>query len=286
MSKFLPPRTQKSNTSSRFFLGVLGVLCSSLAFAVDTRETTTGMEAAIEGLILPGTELEVKPIEDRKSPLIVRIVEVSPHGSAFRYHLTYYALEPGTYDLRTALRRKDGSELADVPEIKVTVKALLPPGQILPNAIPPTPNPFFGGYRLAIVAAAALWFLGLLAIIFIGRKKKAEVERSVHSYSLADRLRPLVEQGLAGTLSLEQRADLERALLAYWKKRLNLEHEKPARVFQHLRQHAEAGPLLNQLELWLHKPGEQSPINVSKLLQPYQNLPADALQLAPERTAV
>ena len=98
-----PPRTQRTQRKCKegfgFLLGFLCVLCGSSVFAADQRETTTGMEAAIEGLILPGTELEVAPIEDRRNPLIVRIVEVSPHGTAFRYHLSYYALEPGTYDL-------------------------------------------------------------------------------------------------------------------------------------------------------------------------------------------
>jgi hypothetical protein len=200
--------------------------------------------------------------------------------------LTYYGLEPGNYDLRSALQRKDGSPTTDVPEVKVTVKALLPPGQILPNDIPAKANPYFGGYRLALVAAGILWLLGLLAIIFIGRKKKAEEMEMQHSLSLADRLRPLVEQGMAGKLSLEQRADLERALLGYWKKRLQLDNEKPATAFQQLRQHADAGPLLSQLEKWLHKPGVQDQVDVGTLLKPYQNLPADALQLAPERTAV
>jgi hypothetical protein len=45
-----------------------------------------------------------------------------------------------------------------------------------------------------------------------------------------------------------------------------------------LRSHPEAGALLGQLELWLHRPGDVGEVNVAELLKPYQNLPADALE--------
>jgi hypothetical protein len=250
-----------------------------LLFADPPRETTVGMEMSMEGLVLPGTELEVMPLEDRRSPLVVRIIEANPHGTAFRYHLAYYALEPGTYDLRTALRRKDGSALGNLPELKFTAKAILPPGQILPNDLKAKSSPFVGGYRLALIAAGVLWVIGLLAIIFVRRKKRIDEVDVELAPTMADRLRPLVEKGMKGELSLEQRADLERALLGYWKKRLRLEEEKPAAAFATLRHHADAGPLLNQLETWLHRPGQNAQVDITSLLKPYRNLPADALQL-------
>ena len=37
---------------------------------------TVGMPAKIEQLVLPGTELEATPIEDRRSPLVLRIADV------------------------------------------------------------------------------------------------------------------------------------------------------------------------------------------------------------------
>ena len=43
-----------------------------------------------------------------RRPVVVRIADVYPHGSAFRYDLVYYGLEPGDYDLTEFLRRKDG----------------------------------------------------------------------------------------------------------------------------------------------------------------------------------
>ena len=52
-----------------------------------------------------------------------------------------------------------------------------------------------------------------------------------------------------------QLAELERTLLVYWERRLNLRDRKPAEAIAELRRHPEAGPLFQQLEAWLHRPG-------------------------------
>jgi Ca-activated chloride channel family protein len=46
-----------------------------------------------------------------------------------------------------------------------------------------------------------------------------------------------------------------------------------------MRKHPEAGPLLGQLEAWLHRPGPPEQVSVGALLAPYRDLPADALDL-------
>jgi hypothetical protein len=255
----------------------------AVALHADPHTTHVGVPTKIEQLVLPGSELEVKPLDDRKLPVVLRIVNVDQHGTAHRYDFVYYTLDPGTFDLREYLRRKDGTPLGDVPEIKVTATTLLPPGQVLPHEPAAGRPAFTGGYWLAVIAAGGLWVLGLLAILFVGRKKKQEATATAGGGdTLADRLRPLVERGLAGQLDLVQRADLERSLLAFWTKKLKLDALKPAERFAKLRADADAGPLLNQLETWLHKPGPQSGVDVSVLLRPYQNLPADVLDPVPE----
>src|SRR5215210_6596085 len=128
-------------------------------------ETTVGMPGTIEGLVLPGPELVVKRLDDRTSPVVVRIVRTYPHGSAFRYDIEYAGLEPGTHDLRPYLRRKDGSSAADLPPIPVTVAAVLPPGQVLPNALEIESGPRVGGYRTLRRVLGAIWVLGLAAIL-------------------------------------------------------------------------------------------------------------------------
>lgn len=261
----------------------LAVIAMLMLSGADPRSTHVGVPTKIEQLVVPGSELEAKPSEDRKAPVVLRIVNVDKHGTAHRYDLVYYTLDPGTFDLRDYLRRKDGTPLGDVPEIKVTATTMLPPGQVLPHELAAKPPGMFAWYWLAVIAAGVLWVLGFFAILFVGRKKKHEEAANINLRgTLADRLRPLIERGLAGQLDLAQRADLERSLLAYWTKKLKLGDLKPAERFAKLRDHADAGPLLNQLEAWLHKPGTQAGVDVTALLRPYQNLPADVLDSAPE----
>ena len=200
-------------------------LGASGAGAETTRSSTTvGMPAKIEQLVLPGTELEAKPIEDRRKPIVLRIVNSYAHGSAFRYDIVYYGLEPGEFDLKDSLLRKDGSPISDLPSIPVKIEPVLPPGQIEPHRLALTPSPFLGGYRLLLIAGALVWTAGLIAILVAGRRKRDQaILAAVKPVTLADRLRPLVEKALAGTLNPGQHAELERLLIGYWRKRLKLE---------------------------------------------------------------
>src|SRR5947209_3251476 len=102
--------------------------------AEDRRAATVGMPARIDQVVLPGPELEVRPAEDRKAPVVLRILSTYPHGTAFRYDFVYYGLEPGTFDLKDYLRRKDGAPVGALPPLRVEVRSVLPPGQVLPNA--------------------------------------------------------------------------------------------------------------------------------------------------------
>ncbi len=239
--------------------------------------STVGMPARIDQLVLPGPELEAAPIEDRRTPVVVRVVATYPHGSAFRYDLVYYGLEPGHYDLKDYLRRKDGSPAKELPSIPVAVEPVLPPGQVEPHRLELAPSPFLGGYRLVVLIGGIAWSTGLLAILILGRRRRAAaVTFASRPKTLADRLRPLVESAMAGTLSSGQHAELERLLIGYWRRRLKLEQAAPARFMAVLRDHEEAGPLLRQLENWLHRPaGTAAPVDVAALLRPYQTIPAD-----------
>jgi hypothetical protein len=239
--------------------------------------STVGMPAKIEQSVLSGTELEVKPIDDRRAPLVLRIVASYPHGSAFRYELVYYGLEPGAYDLKDYLRRKDGSSMKDLAAIPVRIEPVLPPGQIQPHSLLLGPSPFLGGYRLLLFVGGVAWVVGLAAILLAGRWKRTEVAAAtIRPVTLADRLKPLVDAAVAGNLTQGQRAELERLLIGYWRKRLGLEKVAPGEFIGVMRNHEEAGPLLRQLEDWLHRPGGAAEqIDVTALLKPYQTIVAD-----------
>jgi hypothetical protein len=241
--------------------------------------STVGMPAKIDQLILPGTELEVKPSDDRRDPVVLRIVGAYPHGSAFRYNFVYYTLEPGEFDLRAHLRRKDGSALGDLPPIPVKVSALLPAGQIEPHALHVDASPWLGGYRFLVALGASLWLAGLAYIVMRGRRHAAA--RSVapsRPLTLGDRLRPLAAAALDGTLGEAQRAELERLLIGYWRKRLGLEHERPAAAMAAMRSDPDAGPLLRCLEDWLHRPESDRRVQgdeLASLLRPYLDVADD-----------
>ncbi|MFP6765655.1 MAG: hypothetical protein VB858_18645, partial [Planctomycetaceae bacterium] len=135
-----------------------------------------------------------------------------------------------------------------------------------------------GGYRMGMLIGAAVWGLGLFCILFSGRaRRKHTGPVSSPPASLAARLRPLVEQAIAGELPAEKLAELEMMLVAFWRKRLNYDQSEAADVIPKLRNHTEAGPLLRQLEAWLHQPDSESAIDVPGLLAPYRDLAADAL---------
>ena len=263
---------------SRRCAAVVLILAAQTGFAADEATgPTVGMPATVAGVVLPGSELEARPIEDRMAPLVLRVTEVYKHGDSFRYDLTYYGLEPGEYDLTSYLRRKDGTPATGLPKVPVTVRPILPPGQIEPHGLTPDPSPPLGGYRLALALAGAAWVTGLVAILLVGRRKAAaHLAGGPRRASLADRLRPLVEAARAGTLSPGQHAELERMLIGYWSRKLALDGASPSEAIALMKKDPDAGPLIHQLEAWLHRPGgEARTVDVAGLLEPYRNLPAE-----------
>jgi hypothetical protein len=228
--------------------------------------------------VLPGSELEVKPLVDRRTPVVLRIITTEPVGDGYRYDFEYYGLEPGSFDLRAYLQRKDRSSTAGLPPMRVTVESVLPPGKVKPNDLTLKGSPWLGGYRLLLIAGGVLWLLGLAAVLFVGRRRRKKEAAQAKPRTLADHLRPLVEGAVNGRLVHAQLAELERSLILYWTRKLHLAACKPAAALPLLRGHHDAGPLLHQLETWLHRPGSKAKMDVDALLAPYRALPPDALE--------
>ncbi|TWT60474.1 hypothetical protein [Rubinisphaera italica] len=235
--------------------------------------TTVGMTATLEQVVLPGSELIVRPLENRHDPFLLRIIETFGHGTDHRYDFDFYALEPGTYNLIDYLIRSDGSAVDEIDPVLVRVTETLPAGQVVPTELSEPILPSLGGYQLLLIAGGVVWVLGLLALIFAGRKREqVEVRETESQLTLAERLLPLVHSARDGSLPADQRAQLERMLIGYWSQRLHLEEMSPADVMKKLKAHDEAGPLLRQLEFWLHCPDPAAPVDIAALLAPYENI--------------
>ncbi len=244
--------------------------CQS-GFADDQRTATVGMSARIKQIKLPGSELEAKPLDDSRSPVVLRVAGSFAHGTDYRYDLVYYGLEPGTYDLKNYLRRKDGSATDDLPAISVEIKPVLPPGQVEPNQLESKASSNLGGYRMMLIVGGIVWFIGIFVILFAWRGKAKDAGLAeISRLSLADRLRPMVQNAMKGELDEIQKAELERMLLAFWRRQLNLDELKAVDAIAKLRQHEEAGDLLRKLEMWLHRPGQHDEVDLAELLKPYE----------------
>jgi len=271
------------NLFNRRWLSLLALVLATAgraAQAADEQEPyarpTTGMHGQIDGLVLPGSELVPKDLEDANSPIVLRVVRALPRVGALSYDLSFYGLVPGKYDLRDYLEREAGSAMGDVPPVPVEVVAVRPPGELVRPGVELEKPPRVGGYQLALIVAGIFWLLVLGLLVFGFRKRTAAQQaQRVRPVTLADQLRPLVQRAQAGELSKSGQAELERKLLRVWRKRLNLEEADPVEAIVKLRADEQAGPLLRELEKWLHRPGSADDVDVAALLKPYEKLPAE-----------
>jgi hypothetical protein len=242
-------------------------------------ETNIGISGRILQLVLPAPELEAVPL-DSHSPIVLRVLATWPHGTDFRYDLEYYGLEAGRYDLAQYLKHKDGTPATNLPGIPVTVAALLPEGQVQPNTLEPTALPHLGGYQKTLIALGIVWVVGLAAILFLGRRRAQAARERARPRTLAEELRPLVEDALAGRLSRSDRARLELRLVEYWRRKLALVDRPPQELIVELRAHPQAGALLRSLEDWLHRPDPPAEVDLARLLAPYENVDMTELESA------
>lgn len=261
----------------RFALAVLGAASLLAAQARDQRTATVGMRAYVEQVVLPGSELVPAP-STLKAPLVLRVLKTWPHGEHLRYDLEWVGLEPGRHDLTKFLVRKDGSPMAGVPELVVEATSVLPAGANEPTELAPQAPQRLDGYSTLQIVAGVAWGVGLLAILFVGRRWRRRSAPPPPAPTLADRLRPLVEAVARGGADTGAKAELERLLVAFWRARLGLRDIKAADAIVAIKQHAEAGVLLRQVEAWLHMPTPPAQTDWQALLAPYRAVTAASFE--------
>jgi hypothetical protein len=242
------------------------------------RRSTVGYPAKIESIIVPGPQLVAKPIEDRREPLILRILNTFPHGDGFRYDVEYYGLDPGQYDLADYFQYEDGSTPTNLPAIIVQIDPVRPVGEMpLPNQLKTQRIGFRNFYLSGLLVGGVLWLIGLAAILFWGRGTTRRRQHMDPKLTVADRLEPLVARAILGQLDARGQAELERLLELFWRKKLRV-NDLPAKEFRaRLRQHPQASEMLRHLDAWLHRPGESQDVDLTLLLEPYQQLKDEEL---------
>jgi hypothetical protein len=260
-----------------------------VCFAQDTEpnsgellvSATVGAPAILKDIVLPGAELVAKPIAD-DPVMIVQIVDAIPHGDSYRYTIRFSGFEPGKHDLAKFLERKDETSTSDLPSVPVEIESLLPAGQVTPNELPQGWLPKLGGYKVLMSVAAALWGLILLAFIFGGRgKQKEEQDSGPPAKTLADLLKTRLEAAFDNQVDKQLYAELERMLFSMWRKKLGYESIPVDEAMSKIKADPKAGPLMTQLENWMHRPdGSNAQVDLAKLLEPYRDLSVDELEPA------
>lgn len=273
-------------------LSGLAVLWVAIAHASADKtqppQTNLGIEGVIE-IRWDGPSLQPRSDTNaRLTPIEIRLAGPTTQGDATLYQVHYIGTRAGRYDLREYIQRRDGKPIVGLSPMLVEVVEVLPQnyvGELAAAPDPALPRPW--PYRTLLAIGGVVW-LALAIRWFVRRissRPRPSVSKLTAEPSLADRLQPLVEAGLAGRLSAAQKAQLEQLLIGYWRSRLGGEGMSAFELLRRMRQDPVAGELLTQLEAWLHCPPRPGAVNVQQLLMPYRN-PAPLLRSASNITKV
>jgi hypothetical protein len=245
---------------------------------IEGRATLTanvGMMASIQQVVFPGTELIPRQVDSRNTPVVIRIDAVYAHGDSFRYDLTWSAYEAGRHNLAKYLVRKDGTSTDGLPSLEVTASSILDPDRMAPNAPEIRSTTSVGGYRTLMWMAGVLWVVGLVALIATRKKKTASGAESTADspQGRLDAIRKLLQLASSGRgFSAADKAKLEGLIIGFWREHKQIQHLSAQLAFAQLREDADAGPLLKQLERWLYDRPPLNDADLASLLLPLQEM--------------
>jgi hypothetical protein len=264
----VPPASRRGSLLL-FFLILFPLLASA-----QTPTERVGIPITLTDIYIPGGEARPKPRVTREPPLVLRLLRTRAAADGLRYDLEIYGLEPGTYNVADFLEPVNPANPPKFPEIPLTITTELPPGLVKPTELTSNPPKRVGGYFIITILLACFWVFGLILLIVL-RRHKASISGlgAAAPPTLAERLHKLVTAAANGELNTDEQAALERLILGHWIQRLpELAPLPPGEALTQLRQHKEAGPLLQQLERWLHaKNSTIEPNEIEALLTPYRN---------------
>ncbi len=235
-----------------------------------------GSMQRLTDVVVAGSKLIPRPLDDRSMPIVLRMVQARPHGEAFRYDLEFVGLEPGDFDLRDYLVRADGRMEPELPALKVKILSALPEGHIPPHELQNS-LPWMGSYRVWVWIAGIFWVAVFLGLIFYRRPASQTMVIQIKPQTFAEILKPRLQSALQGSINANQLAELERYLVEFWRRKLGWFDRDPVSVVVDLRKHPQAGPLMTQLERWIHARQRNTDVDLDQLLKPYQEFEASEL---------
>ena len=217
-----------------------------------------------------------------ESDVLVRLERMDQDDSGFeppfQYKVQFFGAQAGDYDLSNWISLEDGSKPVtggQVPSMWVRIVSDLPPEKgtsLYEIADPALYSP--SGYRRIAFALGTIWLLTPLVLLFLNRREKFEPPAQIVTppLTLTDRLRPLIESAHRGSLTTEQKGQMELLLYVFWQQRLKL----PGSLTQSIplmRSDKTAGHLLRTLEAWVHCRPDRRPVldesTLQALLEPY-----------------
>jgi hypothetical protein len=212
---------------------------------------TIGIEGR-RSVEIAGPRLEAVPFTFA-DPLAVRIAEAKPTAAGFRYDLRYMAYGPGEFDLGDYLVDETNRRPPELAKMPVAVASILPEdhhGELFDS--PTLPIDLQTRYWTWMWLTWGAWAVLLLPLVAYGRHRRRQEAPPPPQPTVAERLRSLLELAEGTDLSVQQQADLEKLLLAFWARRLGLTAERLADALEQLRQHPTASTQVQRLERWLH----------------------------------
>lgn len=235
-------------------LALLAVIWFLRAGAYDV---TIGVEGR-RVVEIAGPELSAAPFTPGDA-VSVRIAAVEPLVAGYRYDLRYMAFGPGKHDLAPLLKRPDGTSPETRADLRIAVAALLPDdysGELYTT--PTSPIDLHTRYKYYMGAAWIAWGSLLVPLAWWGHKRRRRKVRTAPPPSLVERVRTLLRQATEANLTIEEKADLEALLLAFWSQKLKLSEERLSATIEQLRRHPQAAAQWNRVERWIHSPSGMS----------------------------
>ena len=245
-------------------LAILGVIAVAVGICLflrkdDTLKVPLGVEQAAI-VTYSGPELAAAPYKWGVA-VNVRIAKVTERDGIRIYDVRYFVNREGTYDLRDYLAAEDGTSVSGLPAFKFQGDAKL--AKNLDTRIRETEEMRIdvGGHYYEILATLfLLWIVWLLLLIFYRRPQMIlDQECGVAAPTLAEILRRIQEQLVAGTLTVAGKAKMEMLLLQCWREELCLGPVPMRAAMSAIGGHERTGARLRKLQHWLHHPDSTVP---------------------------